>query len=221
MGLVNVQLRADKLAAVERDLAAIGRDLRSVLPSAVNDVTRWGVTRISQRIRERVNIKAGDISPHIRRTYARPADPTSKITIEESQRLSLKYFGAKQAKRLSSVAGKRGASRGKALAKRDARKGVFYQIMRRGGKKQVADAFGPNLDRLGKHVYKRVGKRRLPIVMLKGPSAWGVVVQARLDRALQVETTTQLEKRITSKVTYLTEKFVAKGSIAAAGGGGA
>ena len=54
---------------------------------------------------------------------------------------------------------------------------------------------------LGEHVYKREGKKRLPIQKLHGPSPWGITVKNKLDkliagRDVEPELIKQIDRRI-------------------------
>jgi hypothetical protein len=107
---------------------------------------------------------------------ATPDNLAAEVTQKESQRLSLKRFGAQQTKT-----------------------GVRYKISKTQGRKFVKSAFMP--EALGQHVYQRQGKSRLPIQKLHGPSPWGITVKNQLDklvtsRDIEPELIKQLDRQI-------------------------
>lgn len=176
-GAIDIVVNKQKLAETQRSLTGIRNGLERALVGAINDTSRRLVTFVSTELRTRVNIKKRDIDKHIGRRPATKFQKSAKgaIRIEESERLSLKYFGAKTVKT-------RGYAKMSRVARgnRRATQGVQYQIMKSGGKRKIRDAF--IVDDLGAHVYRRVGRKRLPIVKLFGPSPWGVFVNAGLRR---------------------------------------
>jgi hypothetical protein len=155
------------------------------LVAAVNDTTKQLRTRISSKIRDRVGIKKKDIDQHIKATRA-TATPEATVTLDESERLPLKYFGARQT-----------------------RAGVAYRISKTAGRKVVPDAFGPaggkrpGVAKLGFHVYRRTGTARLPIIKLYGPSPWGVFKEADLERETASEGATLLENNVRRRLNLM------------------
>ncbi len=153
-----VQVDRGQLAAVEARLQGIANGLPRALSGAVNDTVAKEKTNMSREIRAQVNIKKKDIDPRLTRTRATPGNPQASITLAKTSRLPLKYFGAKQTKR-----------------------GVTYKIAKGASRSLLPSAFGPNIDRLGNHVYVRAGKDRLPIVKVMAISAWGAFVKNNLE----------------------------------------
>ena len=179
--IITIKVDEAKLAEVQGLLAHVRGGMGKALAGAVNDTAKVVKTEISSDIRERVNIKKKDIDPHIViNPRATPRLPSAKIRLSRSERLSLKYFGARQTK-----------------------KGVRYRISKSGGRSRIPSAFGPDIPRLGGHVYRRTGKPRLPIIQLKGPSPWGVFVKAGLADKTQNRATAILEKKLNDRVRYL------------------
>ena len=165
---ITIEFDANQLQSVTTRLREIGANVPKVLAAAVNDTAKQQKTKISSRLRERVNIKKKDIDPHINFSRATPANPSCVLTLSKTKRLSLKYFAARQNKR-----------------------GVTYQVSKVGGRKSIAHAF--ILKVLGGHVFERLGpprpakkgrykgKMRQAIVKLFGPSPWGVFVKSGLE----------------------------------------
>lgn len=189
MGTINVSVDARKLDEVTRLLADVKNGVPKALVGAINDTARQTVTQISKAIREKVNIKKKDIDPHIRRTTATAGRMSARITLSESKRLGLKYFGAREY-----------GAKGRGVQRQAG--GVSYQIDKRGGRKRIPGAFeGP--PRLGGQIFKRLGKKRLPIRKLQGISPWGAFVMSGMRRKTQAEALALLEKNIDRRVNFL------------------
>lgn len=154
MSSLAVELDGSEIRRLMASLKNPAKSTPKILAAAVNDTARQTRTRMSVRIRRRVNIKKKDLDPYLSFSKATTANPQSKITLKEERRISLKDFGAKQTKR-----------------------GVTYKIDKLGGRKLVPGAFGPQIGKLNSLPTMRVGKKRFPIRFLRGVSAWGVFVQ--------------------------------------------
>ena len=189
MGAINVAVDARKLDEITRMLADIKGGVPKALVGAVNDTARNTVTQISKAIRERVNIKKKDIDNKIRRTTATPSRMHARITLSETQRLGLKYFGAKKYD-----------AKGKGAKKQIG--GVSYQIDRRTGRKRAPGAFIGG-QRLGGQVFKRLGKSRKGIIKLQGISPWGAFVMSGMRKKTHAEATALLEKNLDRRVNFL------------------
>lgn len=155
------------------------------LISAVNDTAKQVRTRVSRKIRDHVNIKKSDIDKHIKLAKA-SEHPEAKVTLSESKRIPLKYFGAKANSR-----------------------GVTYRIKKGGGRQFVPSAFGPpggkrtGIARLGFHVYRREGKSRRPIRKLFGPSPYGVAERANIKPEVMSETQSLLNKNVLRRMNLM------------------
>jgi hypothetical protein len=53
------------------------------------------------------------------------------------------------------------------------------------------------------HVFKRVGKERLPIQKLMGPSPWGVTVKNKIDEVVVKFSRADLLKQIKERTRFL------------------
>jgi len=184
-----VSIRVEKLKEAKAMLSHIKNGVRDALMGAINETSKEQRTYISRQIRTLVNIKKADIDKRITIKHATKTNVTGAVVLKESERLSLKYFGATQTKT-----------------------GVRYKIAKAKGKKPVLDGgfMGPKpgavATRLGGHAFKRTGKARLPIVKLHGPSAWGVFVKNDLQKPTEADTQVKLEKNFKQRVNYLIKK---------------
>lgn len=194
MGVINVSVDARKMDDVTRLLADVKNGVPKALVGAINDTSRNQVTAISKAIRERVNIKKRDIDPHIRRTMATPAKMSGTITLSESKRLGLKYFGSKYLRKKDKI-----NLKGSLESIHRAMGGVSYQINRKQSRKIVPGSFIGN-KRLGEQVYKREGRK---LIKLRGPSPWGVFVIAGLRKKTVTDTNALLEKNLDRRVNFL------------------
>jgi hypothetical protein len=108
--------------------------------------------------------------------------PKKTVRIAKTRRLGLRHFGAKQDKT-----------------------GVSFKISKQGGRQRVQGAFqGPkpgvmNVKWRG-NAFRRVGKERLPIIHLRGVSAFGAYVKNKFTKAqikrINDELSKQMERRI-------------------------
>jgi hypothetical protein len=167
------------------------------IAGALNDTAKHEKTNISTLIREKVNIQKRDLDKHIFVTRASSRHLVATVSMQKTERLSLKYFGARQTK-----------------------KGVTYRISkaatpagkggrrRAGPKERIPDAFGPNIPRLGGNVYRRKrlgdGKTspRLPIVKLHGPSAWAVFLRHDMREDVNKSAKAYLANRLRHRTQY-------------------
>lgn len=186
---LSVTVDKRQLRSIEKTLGEIGVKVPRVLASSVNDTTKKQKTKVSRQIRQFVNIKKRDIDRHISFSRASVRRPSAEFRVAKGQRLPLKYFGARQTK-----------------------KGVTYRISRLGkGRKMIAGAFGPKIPRLGGHVFRRRGRKRLPIVKLHGPSVLAVFHTVRTVKQTSKDMSDDLYKAIDRRVGFELAKF--RGSI--------
>lgn len=109
-------------------------------------------------------------------------EPTgAMVTLKKTRRIPLKKFGARQTK-----------------------KGVSYRISKTEGRKKIASAF--IVTKLGGHVFKRVGKQRLPIQKLFGPSPWGVFAINERQRHVTPQVEAEMRKQLTERLRFKTLK---------------
>lgn len=115
-------------------------------------------------------------------THVRNNQLTSTVTLSKTRRLPLREFNPKQN-----------------------RKGVRVRISKTKGAKVIPGAFqGPRPGVMKTswrgNAFRRISKKRLPIVKLRGPSPWGVfVINEQMSPTMQVvkeELNNQIEKRI-------------------------
>ena len=175
MLFVSVKGKVNQLAKALGDEAP--RRLKKEVAAAVNAAAKRTQNLLAKEVSKELATSQKVIKEGISVTKkATPENLNAEVTQKESQRLSLKRFGAQQTKT-----------------------GVRYKISKTKGRKFVKGAFKAMT--LGEHIYKREGETRLPIQKLYGPSPWGVTVKNKLDevvtnRDIKPELIKQLDRRI-------------------------
>lgn len=110
------------------------------------------------------------------------SDLKAMVTLSKTNRISLREFGARQT-----------------------RAGVSAKISKSKGRTTIPGGFqGPKPGAMKVswrgNAFKRVGKTRLPIVKLKGPSPWGVFVKRGSTKKSAEFADAELEKQIKRRV---------------------
>jgi hypothetical protein len=200
---VTMKIREEHAQELEQALRDIPGGIEKAFARASMRVAKQGVTLISADITGRVNIKKKDLKKVLR---AKKRGNTSAMSeLDKSGRFPLKYFGAKQAK-----------------------KGVTYKIEKSGKRSLALSAFGPEIPRLGRHVFKRAspvevppkykgrnkGKKKrhdnLPIIPLFGVSPWGTFVRNKMLEPTKLKLQIAFERRIESEARYLIDQHLKK-----------
>ncbi len=177
---LTVNVNPAEISAVRTRLTSVPGKVRKVLRDAANDTAKSVRAALSTSVRKLVNIKKKDLDRHLHIIRASgPTTTTAAVVAEKSARLPVKYFGARQTS-----------------------SGVKFKISKDGKSKGfVASGFmGPKPGavslRLRGHAFVRGGKKRLPIVKLHGPSAWGVIVKNNITSPIVVIGQKELAKNI-------------------------
>lgn len=185
--MIAIEINADQLRRLGESAAAAKKSLSKELAAAINAVSKKTKLQMGRDIRATVNMKKDESEkPLSIRATATPQSLEAIVSLKKTRRLGLRHFGAKQDKR-----------------------GVSYKIMKKGGRQRVDGAFmGPNPKAIKiswkGNVFKRVGQSRLPIVPIKGVSAYGAYVINDLagpqEQVITAELTKQMERRINLNV---------------------
>lgn len=199
--MIVITLDKASLESATQALLSIRANLPKEVATAINETAKSGVGKVAEKIFKRINIKLSDIKKRVKVfPKANTQSLVAGVNLSKSDRIPLKYFGARQ------VA-----------------EGVAYKIERTGGRKVVPSAFGPDgflggrgargragIARLGFNAFRREGKPRLPIVKLHGPSPWGVFVKAGLTEPTAGELRLEATKKLNDRVRFLTLKAQGK-----------
>lgn len=182
-----IEINADQLKRLSESATAAKKSLTKELAAALNAVAKKTKLEMGRDIRATVNMKKDEAEkPLSIRATATPQSLQAVVSLKKTPRLGLRHFGAKQDKR-----------------------GVSFKISKKGGRGRADGAFqGPKPGVMKTswrgNAFKRVGSRRLPIVQIKGVSAFGAYVKNNLAgpqvEAINAELTKQMERRINLNV---------------------
>ncbi len=174
-----LQMNADP---VIRDLGTLVKNLPRETAIVSGKTARRGKSIIAKDISKELAVPQKVVRKQLE--VAKTGKTGATTTLKKSFRIPLKNFKASQT-----------------------RAGVSYRISKRKGRKTVPGAFmgakpGVPSPRLSNHVFKRVGKGRLPIRKLHGPSPWGVFVKRRRTRPVGQQIHAELRKQINERLRY-------------------
>lgn len=163
-----------------------GRQLRKEMAAAVNATAKRSQSIIAKQISKELAVAQKDIKATIKQSRrAGELDISATVEVRKDARLGLNRFGARQTK-----------------------KGVSVRISKSKGRTVIPGAFqGPKPGLMKAswrgNAFKRVGKSRLPIVKLKGPSTWGVFVVGKKIGPSAEETEAELKKQVDKRIRFL------------------
>ncbi len=185
--MLSIEINKSQLSRLKGACLSASKSLTKELAGAINQVAKKTRLEMGRDIRAVVAMKKEDSEkPLSVRAEATATTLSAVVSLKKTDRLGLNHFGVRQDKR-----------------------GVSYKISKTGGRGRVEGGFrGPNpgtlAPRLHGHAFKRSGKKRLPIVQIKGVSAYGAFVKNNLTAprtaAVQDELHKQMERRINLNV---------------------
>lgn len=185
--MIEIEIDAKQLNKLREAVGKAKKSFGKELAGAINAVSKKTKLQIGRDIRATVAMKKDEAErPLSIRATATPENLKAIVTLKKTKRLGLRHFGARQDKR-----------------------GVSYKISKTGGRKRVDGGFQgpkPGVMRVKwkGNAFKRVGASRLPIVQLKGVSAFGAYAKNELAgpqvEAIQSELTKQMDRRINLNV---------------------
>lgn len=181
---MDIQVDRAQLAEVERLLASVPGGVDRVMVTSVNSTATTGRKRIVQELGKKLALTQTRIRKDTTLRKAVRGHVAAVITIR-GKRIMLIEFQARDT----------------------GRRGVTYRIERGGKRARVAEGFIARSPRGTELVWRRMGKPRLPIVPLRGPSIPAAFERAEaMQREVLEETAVLLERRIWQKVNWLLEK---------------
>ena len=185
--MMAIEINAEQLKRLSHAAIGAKKSLTKELAAAINAVSKKTKLEMGREIRATVNLKKDEAEkPLSIRAAASPQSLQAVVSLKKTPRLGLRHFGARQDKR-----------------------GVSFKISKRGGRGRVDGAFmGPKPGAVKTswrgNAFKRVGSGRLPIIQIKGVSAFGAYVKNNLAgpqvEAVNAELTKQIERRINLNV---------------------
>lgn len=183
---MRITIDPSQIARMKKAIEYTGRSLRKELAVACNATAAKGKSIIAKQISKELATPQKNIRATISQSRkAKDSDISATLEVRKDRRISLKEFGARQTKT-----------------------GVSYKISKTRGRKSIPGAFqGPrpgliNVKTKG-NVFKRVGKARLPIVKLYGPSSWGVFVVGKKQGPSVTEIEAELKKQIDRRIRFI------------------
>lgn len=197
MADITIQFDEIQLKALQVEMRGWPQGLIRAMYLSINDTTKQVRGQMASDLTKTINMKRRDIVPLISRTFAKATKLSANVHMKESARVGLEKFGGKQTKR-----------------------GVTYKIKKRGKRERIASAFGlgmagekgspPASVVLGHKVFRRVGKSRLPIVRLHGPSAAVAFIGEELDKKTEGDADKLLFNNLNRRVRFLLLKKAGK-----------
>ena len=187
--MISIEINRQQLQELTDAIRRSRKDLAKEVAAAINATAKQTQLNMGREIRSVVNMKKATAEKAIKQRRTASAGSLQAVVSlskEERAGFGLQHFGAKQDKR-----------------------GVSYKISKQGGRKRINGAFmGPRpgefAPRLHGGVFKRVTKKRLPIVKLYGVSPFGAYVKNNFEDAEVVfvakSLKTQIERRINLNV---------------------
>lgn len=181
--MIAIQIDQSQVARLEAAVRSAGKKIATELAGAINAVSKKSKLEMGRDIRETVAMKKEEAErPLSIRAKATAGSLQAIVSLKKTPRLGLRHFGARQDKR-----------------------GVSYRISKKGGRSRVNGAFmGPNPKAIKiswrGNAFKRVGKSRLPIVQIKGVSAFGAYAKNELSGPQVIETQAELHKQIERRI---------------------
>lgn len=167
------------LQSVKGDVRKLKRELAVAVRATAKNTKSQMAKAVAAEVRTSQKVIKSTLRDKVKPS---PTNPSAEITLKPTKRIPLRDFGARQ---------------GKA--------GTSYRVSKGGKRGFVAGAFqGPKPGAMKAswkgRVFKRVGKGRLPIVQLFGPSPWGVFVKNDMKPEIQTDSMTYLIKQIDRRI---------------------
>jgi hypothetical protein len=193
-------------AQIKRLLDAVDGDVKNLkkqLVTAVRATGRYTVSQMAKSVYDEINATQKVIKKSIKiKAEPTPERPRAVIEMKKEARIPLRDFKARQ------TAGKKATKKKAAVGG-----GVTYRIKRGGKAGFVAGGFqGPKPGAMNAkwkgRVFKRVGKARLPIVQLFGPSPWGVFVKKKKAEPISEEAERRLVNEIARRVRAINGRWI-------------
>jgi hypothetical protein len=185
-----VKIDSAQITRMKAAIEGTARKLRTELAIAVNQTAAKGKRIIAKEIGNELATAQKNIAKEISTgRKANAVDITSTVEVKKTSRIPLREFGARQTK-----------------------KGVSFRVSKSKGRKTVAGAFQvprPGLmnAKWRGRVFKRLGKSRLPITQLMGPSAWGVFVVGKKIGPSSEQVEAELKKNIDRRIKFIMFEF--------------
>lgn len=181
--MIQIEVDAKQLKRLREATGRAKKKFPKELAAAINQVSKKVKLQIGRDVRATIAINKEESEKPLKITaQATEENLRAVVTLRKTKRLGLRHFGAKQ----------------------DAR-GVSYKIDKQSGRKRVQGGFqGPRPGVMKTswrgNVFRRVGKSRLPIIHVRGVSAYAAYMKNELAepqvKMINEELSKQIERRI-------------------------
>jgi hypothetical protein len=153
--MINISVDKEKIRKLSSLLENNAKKIKRELAVAVNETAKMTKSKIAKLIAIEVNLTQREIKKGIIGKRATAAMPQTEVILKKGFRYSIKHFKPEQ---------------------KDG--GVKVKVRKSGKSILIPHAFmgpkpGVSSVRFKGHAFKRLGKKRLPIILLRGPSAYG------------------------------------------------
>jgi hypothetical protein len=171
---------------MKAEIEGTGRKLRTELAIAVNATAAKGKRIVAKEIGNELATAQKNIAKEIGTgRKANAVNISSVVEVKKTGRIPLRDFGARQTK-----------------------KGVSAKVSKSKGRKMYDGAFqGPRPGLINARwrgrVFRRLGKTRLRIAQLMGPSAWGVFVVGKKIGPSAKQTQDELKKQVDRRIRFI------------------
>ena len=185
--MIAIEIDKDQVKRLVEATHKAGKGFKKEIATAINKVSKKTRLDMGKEVREHINIKKAESEKPISVSLsATPENLQAVVRLKKTPRLGLRHFGAKQNK-----------------------KGVTVRIGAKGKSPPIKGAFqGPRPGVMKTswrgNVFRRVGKSRLPIIQIRGVSAYGAYVKNNLAgpqaEAVSAQLVYEIERRINFNV---------------------
>lgn len=181
--LVDIKANVGAMAELEFRLRKYPKEIDKVIKRAAKRAATHGQSKIAKEIRTKSNIKSGITKEKMSKGASGKLG--SFVRLEKTGRLGVRNFKAKQTT-----------------------EGVKYQIGKKDKWLMSPSAFqGPRVGVMNRkwkgNAAKRVGKKRLPIIFLKGVSPAGFFSKRKLLKPSKADIQTFYEKRLRQEIRFV------------------
>lgn len=156
---VTIGMKEENRRAFIERMGNVREGLRQVYMRALNEANYGAKRLIVDDLSATINCDRGQIEARIDVEDARQVGASAQIKIREKPLISVRRLQPHQHKT-----------------------GASYRPLRYGGRVFVKSGFGPRIPRLGRQIFKREGKKRLPIARVPGVSVAAVARQMDLSK---------------------------------------
>lgn len=181
-----IEVDAPKIKEVEKRLGLLWSQARPVLARAVNRAAENAKTNMNRKVREQYLVKARDVN--------------KTVSIRKANHVSLGAVVKSKGFKIPLIKFKVSPKKPKPKNPPSAYKA---QVKKGGGLKPVLGAFVANIN--GPKMMQRIGKKRLPIQQLFGPSVPEMIGAPSVIGYIEKEALSTLEKRIDHEIKRLLE----------------